>query len=101
MYIDILKVLGQRGPTKLTHITYRANANRIVLKDYLDFLIEQGLIEERMVGKSNSVYAITVRGTKVLRSLRELNKALSLEECDEILQVSIEKADSFRNETAN
>jgi predicted transcriptional regulator len=41
MYIDILKVLAQRGPLKLTHIMYKANVNCSVLKEYLDFLIRE------------------------------------------------------------
>ena len=40
------------GPLKLTHIMYKANVNCTVLKEYLDFLIKQGLIEERVIGKS-------------------------------------------------
>ena len=84
MYVDILKVLGQRGPLKLTHIMYKANVNCKVLKEYLDFLLKQGLIEERYVGKSQSriVYANTPRGITVLKYFRELNKALPIIEED-------------------
>jgi predicted transcriptional regulator len=77
-YIDILRVLAQRGPLKLTHIMYKANLNCGVLKEYLDFLIKAGLIEERMMGKSRIVYANTPRGLTVLKSFRELNKALPI-----------------------
>ena len=45
MYIDVLTVLSQRGPLKLTHIMYKSNLNCSVLKGYLEFLIKQGLIE--------------------------------------------------------
>jgi predicted transcriptional regulator len=82
MYIDILKVLAQRGPLKLTHIMYKANVNCKVLKEYLDFLIKQGLIEERVIGKGRVVYANTTRGTTVLKFFRELNKVLPLLEED-------------------
>ena len=82
MYVDILRVLAQRGPLKLTHIMYKANVNCNILKGYLDFLIKQGLIEERVVGKSNVVYANTARGTAVIKFFRELNKALPLIEED-------------------
>ena len=88
MYVDILKVLAQRGPLKLTHIMYKANVNCKILKEYLDFLIKQGLIEERIVGKSRVVYANTTRGTTVIKYFRELNKALPvIEEDDKILPV--------------
>ena len=78
MYVDILKVLAQKGPTKLTHIMYKANVNSSILKEYLDFLIKQGLIEERAVGKNRVVYANTARGTTVIKYFRELNMALSV-----------------------
>ena len=83
MYVDILRVLAQRGPLKLTHIMYKANVNCNILKGYLDFLIKQGLIEERLVGKSNVVYAITACGTSVLKFFGELNKVLTVKEEDD------------------
>jgi len=72
MYIDILKVLSRHGPLKLTHIMYKANVNCSVLKQYLEFLIKQNLVEERTVGKKRIVYAITDRGRTVLKYFREL-----------------------------
>jgi predicted transcriptional regulator len=83
VYVDVLKVLAQRGPLKLTHIMYKANVNCKILKEYLGFLIKQGLIEERIVGKSKVVYANTPRGTTVLKYFRELNKALPIKEDDD------------------
>ena len=80
MYIDILKVLAHRGPLKLTHIMYKANVNCSVLKQFLDFLIEQKLVEERTVGKKRIVYAITERGITVLKYFRELKAVLPLVE---------------------
>lgn len=84
MYIDVLKVLSRNGPLKLTHIMYKANVNCSVLKQYLDFLIRQDLVEEQIVGKKRGktriVYAITERGGTVLKYFRELNSALQLTE---------------------
>ena len=80
MYIDILKVLAHRGPLKLTHIMYKANVNCSVLKQFLDFLIEQKLVKERTVGKKRIVYAITERGITVLKYFRELKAVLPLVE---------------------
>lgn len=76
MYIDILKVLSRKGPLKLTHIMYKANVNCSVLKQYLDFLITQNLVEEKTVGKKRIVYAITENGTRVLKYFRELKTML-------------------------
>lgn len=80
MYVDILKVLASRGPLKLTHIMYKANVNCSVLKEYLDFLIKQNLIEERTVGKRRVVYAITQKGITVLKYFRELKQVLPIVE---------------------
>jgi len=80
MYIDILKVLAQKGPLKLTHIMYKANVNCSVLKEFLDFLTQQNLIEEKTIGKKRTVYAITPQGRKVLTYFRELKVILPLGE---------------------
>jgi predicted transcriptional regulator len=71
MYVDILKVLAHRGPLKLTHIMYKANVNCSVLKEYLDFLIKQGLVEERTVGKSRVVLGGTQRGITIKKYLNK------------------------------
>ena len=78
MYVDILSVLTHRGPLKLTHVMYKANVNCSVLKEYLDFLMKQGLVEERPVGKRRIVYAVTQRGLIVLRYFRELKQVLPI-----------------------
>ena len=80
MYVDILRVLAQRGPLKLTHIMYKANVNCSVLSEYLEFLLKQELVEERHVRKNRIVYAVTQHGLTVLKSFRELSQALPIVE---------------------
>jgi predicted transcriptional regulator len=80
MYVDIIQVLAQRGPLKLTHVMYKANVNCVVLKEYLDFLIKQGLVEERIVRKQRLVYAVTQRGITVLKYFKELKQVLPIAE---------------------
>jgi predicted transcriptional regulator len=80
MYVDILTVLAHRGPLKLTHVMYKANVNCSVLKEYLDFLIKQGLVEERTVGKARVVFAVTPRGITVLKYFKELKQVLPIVE---------------------
>ena len=80
MYIDILKTLAQRGPLKLTHIMYKANVNCSVLKEYLDFLITQELVEEKTVGKKRIVYVVSEKGLQVLKYFRELKVMLPVVE---------------------
>ena len=79
-YVAILNVLVHRGPLKLTHITYKANVNCGVLKEYMDFLIKQNLVEERLGKKRHSVFAITQRGINVLKYFRELTQAMPIAE---------------------
>ena len=82
MYVDILKVLAKNGPLKLTHIMYKANVNCSVLKQNLDFLINQDLIEEQIkIKKRNKTkvrYAITERGKTVIKYFNEVNRALQI-----------------------
>jgi predicted transcriptional regulator len=84
MYVDVLKVLAQNGPLKLTHIMYKANVNCSVLKQNLDFLIQQNLIEEQIRRKKRNKikvrYAITERGKTVIRYFNEVNRALQITE---------------------
>ena len=79
-YIDVLQILARHGPLKLTHVMYKANVNCSVLKEYLDFLIKQGLVEERIVGKRRVVYAVTQRGITVLKYFKELKQVLPIVE---------------------
>jgi predicted transcriptional regulator len=83
MYVDILSVLAHRGPLKLTHIMYKANVNCSVLREYLNFLIEKELVEERKAQKNRTVYAITQRGATVLNYFGELKQALPITEEDQ------------------
>jgi predicted transcriptional regulator len=81
-YIDILKVLAQHGPLKLTHIMYKANVNCSVLKENLDFLTKQHLIEEQIKHKKRNKtkvrYAITERGRIVIKYFNVVNVALHI-----------------------
>ena len=82
MYIDILKVMAQSGPMKLTHVMYKANLNCSVLKQNLEFLIQQNLIEEQITvkkrNKTKITYAITEKGRTVLKYFNEVNRALHI-----------------------
>ncbi|MGO8805383.1 MAG: winged helix-turn-helix domain-containing protein [Candidatus Bathyarchaeia archaeon] len=80
MNIDILNTLAHSGPLKMTHIMHKANVNGSVLKEYLDFLIKQGLVEERTIRKSRAVFAVTQRGINVLKHFRELTHVASIVE---------------------
>jgi predicted transcriptional regulator len=76
MAIDILKILAQKGPLKLTHIMYKTNVNCDVLNKNLEFLMKQGLIEVRNVGRGRHVYAVTGLGLTLLKSWKEVKLLL-------------------------
>jgi len=73
---DILKVLARHGPLRLTHIMYKTKVNGSILKHYLDFLIQQNLVEEQTLSKKRVVYAITQRGRTILKYFKEVDSAL-------------------------
>lgn len=56
----------------------RANVNCSVLSEYLEFLLKQGLIEERPVKQNRIIYAVTQHGLTVLKAFRELEQALPI-----------------------
>jgi predicted transcriptional regulator len=72
MYIDILQVLSLKGQLKLTHIMYKSNVNCSVLKEQLEFLIKNNLVEERKLRREKTVYAITPRGIHILKAFGEI-----------------------------
>ena len=66
MNLDILKILASQGPGKLKQLMDKTDLSRSVLKQNLDFLIQQNLVEEQNLGKAEVFYVITERGLKVL-----------------------------------
>jgi len=80
IYIDILNVLALKGQLKLTHIMYKSNVNCKVLKEQLEFLIKNNLVEERILRKERTVYGITPKGFLVLKYFREIEIVFTLKE---------------------
>ena len=78
IYVAILNVLSQKGPLKLTHIMYKANVNCNILGEYLDFLIQKGLVEKRTIQKERIVYKVTQSGINVVKYFHELTQALPI-----------------------
>lgn len=66
MVCDILGVVSE-GPTKPTHILYKANMSWRVLSSYLEFLLKRGLIEKEDQGGKRCVYTLTVKGKSILQ----------------------------------
>ena len=66
-YEDILEVLVNT-PLTIDHIAYEINMDCTILREHLDFLIKNGLVEERGSDKTTP-YAVTEKGVAVLRAL--------------------------------
>ena len=79
MVCDILGVLSD-GPTKPTHILYKANMSWKVLSSYLDYLRGRGLVEKEEQGGKRSTYKLTDRGKSILKLYEGLRTSLSEEE---------------------
>jgi DNA-binding PadR family transcriptional regulator len=62
----------------------KANVNCNVLKNYFDFLIKQGAVEEKSVSRDRIVYAITDRGSYLIRCFKELNQVIPTVKISEI-----------------
>jgi predicted transcriptional regulator len=80
IHVEILEVLDHCGPLKLTHIMYMANVNCSILREYLDFLTKQGLVEVKIIGRERKVYAITHLGVTVIKQFRELKEVFPIVE---------------------
>ena len=76
MHVGILTVLTNKGPLQLTNLMCEANINCDVIRELLCFLVKQGLVEEIKVSENGVVYAITERGTSVVRFFGQLDKSL-------------------------
>ena len=80
MHLDIIRTLAQKGPLKLTHIMYKANVNCSVLKEQIDFLIQQNIIQERVMKKERIVYELTEKGFSILKTFRQIETLLPFDE---------------------
>ena len=74
IYLDIIKAVAD-GKHKPTHILYRANLSWMRLKECLDFLIEQGFLEETILDKTR-VFSVTSKGKEVLGYYSKINAEL-------------------------
>jgi len=82
-YVEIISILARYGPLKPTHIMYQANVNSVVLKEDLQFLVKQALIEEVTTGNGRIVFGVTQRGINVTKYFLDLKQTgpLIQEEC--------------------
>ena len=78
MYVAVLEVLARGGTLKLTDVMQNAHAKCNTLRECIDFLTKQGLVEVKIVGKEKKVYATTQLGLTVLKQFRDLKEILPI-----------------------
>lgn len=64
--LDILRILASQGPMEPTQLTHKTDLGQNVLRQHLDFLAQQNLVEEQKFGKTEVFYVIAERGLRVL-----------------------------------
>jgi DNA-binding response OmpR family regulator len=74
--LEILDLLVNAGPLKLTHMMYKVNVNCSFLKTQMGFLINRNLIKAITEGNNRFIYTITNEGRRVNKHYREVEDAL-------------------------
>lgn len=72
---DVVNTTRQNQPILKTTLLRKANISYLELMTFLDFVISQGLLEERIVNESR-VYFVTQKGFKFLEVYEELQNVI-------------------------
>lgn len=67
---------AREQPCLKNTLLHKSRLSYFLLKKYLDYVLSQGLLEERIVDESK-VYLITSKGFKFLKSYEELQSIVS------------------------
>lgn len=78
MYLDILNVLDKCDMLKLKVIKNETNLCCRILREHLNFLLSQGLIEVKIFRRKNKVYSITQLGLSVLTQFKAIAETVPI-----------------------
>ena len=71
---DILRSMQDKGGTiKPTHLLYRSNLSHAKLKEYVNILLEKGMIEEQQV-KGRKMFFMKEQGHKFLLEFERIKE---------------------------
>jgi predicted transcriptional regulator len=77
---DLLIAAKQKGRIKPTHLLYKGNLSHLRLKEYIDDLINKGLLS-KIQEDNHSFYKITEKGVKFIsdiEKMKEITEAFGL-----------------------
>lgn len=71
---DILRSIQDKdGKIKPTHLLYKSNLSHSKLKEYVNFLLEKGMIEEELV-KNKKIYLLKDQGYNYLMEFERIKE---------------------------
>ena len=76
--IEVIADMLRLGEAGKTEIMYSANMSYFQLQKYLNFLLQQGLIDKVTVGNPVVTYRVTKKGLKLLRNIDSILEVLEL-----------------------
>ncbi|MFT4311118.1 MAG: winged helix-turn-helix domain-containing protein [Candidatus Woesearchaeota archaeon] len=68
----LLAIRDKVGVVKQTHILYKSNLSHQMLTEYLNYLIDKGLIEEKVDKKSKKHFILTQKGLHFLQDFEKI-----------------------------
>ncbi|MBA7625081.1 hypothetical protein ES703_32502 [subsurface metagenome] len=78
--IEVIADMLRLGEAGKTEIMYSANMSYFQLQKYLNFLLQQGLIDKVNVGNPVVTYRVTKKGLRLLRNIDSILEVLELRE---------------------
>jgi predicted transcriptional regulator len=104
IYEDILESLVNE-PLTIDYLAYQTNLNCVSLQASLDFLIQNGVVERRVLGNETQ-YGITERGIAVLKTLsfekylQQITGSIkTVEDARQIIPVILKRRNENEHET--
>jgi predicted transcriptional regulator len=70
---DLLSAARQKGRIKPTHLLYKGNLSHLRLKEYIDDLLQKGLLIRIHEG-SHTYYKITEKGIKFISDIEKMKE---------------------------
>ena len=79
--IDLILTVCERGALK-THIMYKCNLNSKQVQQYLDFVVDRGLVATSQDAEDlkRTLYVTTDRGKRLIRAYNELAEIFSFQD---------------------